>query len=224
MMEKNLSGKVLLENIREKIITGVYPDGESLTEIKLAAEYGVSRTPIREALRRLESEGLVVTTPNKGSVAHRLTTDEISDVFNIRRRVESMAAYLAAKHITPEALANLREVHRRFEEHLNSGNGGSVLVDDYTFHDIIYEAAGSFPVKKVLQSMNSCVRMVRHASMREKGRAAQATAEHGAILRAIEEGDAEKAERLAYQHILNAAKRNKACVILPLGGKELQEV
>lgn len=218
----SISGEELLEKIREKIITGVYPDGESLTEVKLAGEYGTSRTPIREALRRLEAEGLVITTHNKGSVAHTLTAEEISDVFNIRIRVESMAAYLAAKNITPEKIEELKAVQKALEE--NSGADNGLQQTDSRFHDIIYEAACSFPVKRVLQGMSSNIRFVRYESLKNEGRAQQAAAEHAAILEAIVKGDAELAEKLAYQHILNAAKKNKACKILPLGGKDLQEV
>lgn len=218
----SISGEELLEKIREKILTGIYGDGESLTEVKLAREYGTSRTPIREALRRLESEGLVITTHNKGSVAHKLTPEEISDVFNIRIRVESMAAYLAAKNITPEKLEELKQIQKALEESVATGKGMSRT--DYRFHDLIYEAAGSFPVKAVLQGMSSNIRYVRHESLKNEGRAAQAVAEHSAILEAIAEKNAERAEKLAYQHILNAAKKNKACKILPLGGKDLQEV
>ncbi len=218
----SISSEELLEKIREKIITGVYPDGESLTEVKLAKEYGTSRTPIREALRRLEAEGLVITTHNKGSVAHTLTAQEISDVFNIRIRVESMAAYLAAKNITPEKLQELKELQKILEENVGSDSG--VQQTDSRFHDIIYEAAGSFPVKRVLRAMSSNIRFVRYESLKNEGRAQQVAAEHAAILDAIVRGDAELAEKLAYQHILNAAKKNKACKILPLGGKSLQEV
>lgn len=218
----SISGEELLEKIREKIITGVYSDGESLTEVKLAKEYGTSRTPIREALRRLEAEGLVITVHNKGSVAHTLTAQEISDVFNIRIRVESMAAYLAAKNITPEKIEELKAVQKALEE--NSGADNGLQQTDSRFHDIIYEAACSFPVKRVLQGMSSNIRFVRYESLKNEGRAQQAAAEHAAILDAIVNGDAELAEKLAYQHILNAAKKNKACKILPLGGKDLQEV
>lgn len=219
--EKSSLGRGLVEILKERIISGEFKNGESLTEMRLAQEYGMSRTPIREALRQLEVDGFVRIVPNKGAVAIRLTESEISDVFNIRIRVESMAAYLAAKNITPVQLEEMKSAQKSFEEHLD--NQGDMKKTDLRFHDLIYEAAGSLPVKHVLQSMNSYIGIIRHESLKIENRAQQVAKEHRAILEAIEAGDAEKAERLAYEHIINAAGKNKACRFIPLGGENLQK-
>ncbi len=214
-------GVALLEELREKIITGKYKGGESLTEMKLAQEYGMSRTPIREALRKLEVEGLVNIIPNKGAVVSSLTDEEISNVFNIRMRIESMAAYLAAKNITESQLEQLRDALELFEFYIGKGNTGRCGEEDFKFHDIIYDASGSRPVRNVLQSMNSYIRSVRHETLKSRERMKQAVSEHIDIFNAIKEGNAELAEELAYKHVVNAAHINKACITIPLGGKKL---
>ncbi|MDP4119244.1 MAG: GntR family transcriptional regulator [Bacillota bacterium] len=217
-------GAVLLDKLREKIISGEYKAGENLTEMKLANEYGISRTPIREALRKLEGEGLVEIIPNKGAVIVGLTDSEISDVYNIRMRIESMAAYLAAKNISDEQLERLREAHELFVFYVRNGNEGRISEIDFTFHDIIYEASKSRPLQSILHGLSCYIRCTRHETLKIEGRKEKAAREHEAILKAIEERNADLAEKLAYEHIINAASSNKACHTLPLGGRKLQEV
>lgn len=206
--ENQSLGVLLYDSMKQKIIDGGYQNGESLIEQKLSLEYGVSRTPIREALHRLEREGLVRIVPNKGAVVSGVTESEIGDVYNIRMRIESMAAYLAAENRTEEQLKELEEAVELFEFYVAKGNDGQMSETDFRFHDVIYAASHSRPIQNILSGLHNYIKRVRRKSLSIPGRAQSALAEHKGILEAIRARDGFRAQELTYQHIRNAARLN----------------
>ena len=193
----------VFERLENDIIQGVYPKGEILTELKLVEQLGVSRTPIRDALRRLEQERLIADT-GKGSLVLGITDDDLLDIMNIRERIEGLAAYYAAKNITPETAAELSHItdlqdfyfSRRDTEHLRH-------VDDQ-FHDSICRLSGRTVISDTLIPLHRKTRRYRRIAMEDWDRATQTTREHYEICQAVISGNAELAQQLMTQHIAHA--------------------
>jgi len=194
----------LTNQIREDILSGYFAPGESLPEVKLAEEYGVSRTPIREALRQLELEGLVVTAPNRGAVVSDITEQDVMDVYRIREMVEGLAAFRAAEHITPEELEALEELVDLTEFYVQKGDFEKVVKTDTRFHEAILEVSKSKPIKQALGALIHYVQRARLVSLRVPGRLNKFINEHRAILQAIKNRDPEAAAQAVSDHVRNA--------------------
>ncbi len=195
----------VFQQLEKAILDGDLAPGTSLTEVRLSAELGVSRTPIREALMQLELEGLVKTTHNKGAVVVGISSGDVNDIYLIRTKVEGLAARRAAQNITEEELADLREIVELQEFYLGRGDNLQVGALDQRFHEIIYESCRSRPLKQMLTTFHNYIQKARVATVRQ-GRAAASTQEHRAILTAIEDQNVDEAERLMGIHVENARK------------------
>ncbi len=203
--EGSLGGRIFLQ-LQNDIINGKYKEGDSLIETKLSEELGVSRTPIREAIRQLELEGLVQSIPNKGAIVKGITVQDIEDIYTIRMMIEGLAARWAAEKITDSELEQLKEIIE-FEEFYTAKNDAVHLQQfDSRFHDIIFSASKSKPLMHTLSTFHHYVQTARIASLASPGRAQKALEEHRAILQAIAEHDPEKAEKLTTQHVENASR------------------
>ncbi|MFZ5985843.1 MAG: GntR family transcriptional regulator [Bacillota bacterium] len=192
-------------HIQNDILNGVYKPGDSLTEKKLCDELGVSRTPIREAIRQLELEGLVQSTPNKGAVVTGISAKDIEEIFIIRMMIEGLAARWAAENITPDELEELKEAVDLEEFYTMKNDTEHLLKFDSRFHEIIFKASKSKPLMHVLRTFHHYVQRARNASFESPGRAEKVLKEHKAILEAIVERDPDKAERLTTEHVSNAS-------------------
>ena len=190
--------------IENAILNGEYKDGESLSELKISKELGVSRTPVREALMQLELEGLVKNIPNKGAVVIGVTEQDTRDIYEIRVRIEGLAARLAAEKITEEELKALEKLVELQEFYLMKNDTEQLRELDSEFHRIIYDASRSRPLRFMLSNFHNYIRKARAASVRTAGRAEKTVAEHRAILGAIKAGDGGLAEKLTAEHITNA--------------------
>lgn len=200
----SLRGKVF-NQLQNDILNGKYQPGDSLIETRLSEEMGVSRTPIREAIRQLELEGLVQSIPNKGAVVTGISSKDIDDIYTIRMMIEGLAARWAAEKITPEELEELKEAVE-FEEFYTAKNDiHHLLKFDSRFHEIIFKASKSKPLMHTLSTFHHYVQRARNVSLASPGRAQSVLDEHKAILQAIIERDAEKAERLTTEHVRNAS-------------------
>ena len=193
----------VFEKLENDIIQGVYKRGELLTELKLVEQLGVSRTPIREALRRLEQERLIEDT-GKGSRVLGITEDDLLDIMNIRERIEGLAAYYAALNITPEGLKELTHIvdlqefyfSKRDKEHLRQ-------VDD-AFHDLICELSKRSVISDTLLPLMRKTRRYRRVAIDNWERTTRTMNEHKKIYEAIASGNAELAQELATDHIIHA--------------------
>lgn len=206
--DNSLRGKVF-KKLREDILSGVYKEQEELRENTIGERLGVSRTPVREALRQLELEGLVTIIPNKGAYVTGITQKDVNDIYKIRSMLEGMCARWATEHITEAQIEELEEIVLLSEFHLQKKgdkNAAQVTELDGKFHKVLYEASDSRILEHVLTDFHKYVQMARRLSVKAKDRAEKSVAEHKEILRAIKRRDKDMAEQLATQHTLNAMK------------------
>jgi len=201
----SLSAKVF-NILEENILSGKLQSGYNLIETKLSEELGVSRTPIREAIRQLELEGLVKVIPNKGAVVLGVSIQDIKDIYAIRTLIEGLAARWAAEKITPEEIAQLQESVDLLEFYTNRNDMQHLQQFDSRFHEIIYDACKSRPLKHTLTNFHHFIKKARTFSFNTPGRAKKALEEHKAILKAIINRDADTAEKLACEHVKNAGE------------------
>lgn len=198
--EKSLGGQIF-NKIREDILSGVYAQGDELKEATLGKKLGVSRTPVREALRQLELEGLVEIIPNRGARVTGISKKDVRDIYQMRYWLEGLAARWAAGHIKEEQIAELEEVVFLSEFHLKDEKQEQIVRLDGRFHEIIYEAAASRMLEHVLRDFHYYVKSARGVSVKSKKRAEESVKEHKAILEAIRKKDGDLAEKLANKHI-----------------------
>lgn len=201
----SLLGSKVFNKLQNDILEGKYKPGESLKELKLSYQLGVSRTPIREAIRQLELNGLVKIIPNKGAVVVGLSREDIKDICTIRILVEGIASKRAAENITPEELEELEETVELEEFYTDRNDIARLIRLDNRFHKILFNASKSLPLKHMLGTFHHYLRKNRSMSYGIPGRARKSLEEHKAILEAIKARDGEKAERLTTEHVKNAS-------------------
>ncbi|HJV45585.1 MAG TPA: GntR family transcriptional regulator [Bacillota bacterium] len=197
----------VFEFIKNAILEGQFKAGERIVERELADRLNISRTPIREALFRLESVGLVKTLPRKGVVVNRMTTEDIIEIFTILSSLESLTARLATQKLNVEQELKLDRLVDRINEALNNEESGN----DYSqFHleirEIIHEAAKSPRLHEILHSLIEYIRAFAYLSQETPERRRKAFEEHREIAKAIRNREVELAENLARIHIENSKK------------------
>ena len=195
----------VFEKLEEDIITGVYPRGEILTELKLVEQLGVSRTPIREALRRLEQERLIAES-GKGSVVLGITMEDLVDIMDIRQRIEGLAAYYATKNLTPEGREELRQISELQDFYFAKQDIDNLRKMDDKFHDAIYQLSNRPVLRDTLIPLHRKSQRYRKISIEDKNRLGHSIQEHKAIYNAIISGDADLAAELITAHIERAKK------------------
>ncbi len=205
---KSLSRQVF-EKLQKDILEGKYQTNEKMVEMTLSKELGVSRTPIREALRQLELEGLVVLVPNKGIYVNNITQKDVEDIYIIRGLIEEQCAKWACDNINEKQLAELEEVVYLSQFYYDKGDFESLLSLDNKFHLIMYEASGSKILKNFLTDLHKYVVRARRSSLRDLSRAKESIKEHRQILDMIKKGDKEKVSQLVRNHVNNSHKSVK---------------
>lgn len=203
--EHSLSSRVF-QKIRDNILNGTYREQDELRENTLGKELGVSRTPVREALRQLELEGLVTIVPNKGAYVTGITPKDVKDIYTVRSLLEGLCARWATEHITEEQLSELEEIVILSEFYMKregSNNVEQIAILDGRFHELLYEASNSRILSHVLSDFHKYVQVARKSSIVSEERARKSIREHKQILRAIKDKDADLAEQLANEHILH---------------------
>ena len=204
--DQSLRGRVF-RRLRNDILSGVYKEHDEMRETTIGEELGVSRTPVREALRQLELEGLVTIVPNKGAYVTGISKKDVHDIYKIRSMLEGMCARWATRYITPEQIGELEEVILLSEFHLkrkNEEKAVQVSELDGKFHKVLYEASNSRILEHVLSDFHKYVQMARTHSVESRERAEKSIEEHRAILEAIKGKDEDQAERLANAHVMKA--------------------
>lgn len=197
-------GEIVFETLREAIISGHLRPGERLMELQLAEEMGVSRTPVREAIRKLELEGFLVMMPRKGAYVAGVSLKDINDVFEIRAALDSLAAGLAAERITKEELNHLEHALVTGTESVGQNDLDSIVSTDTDFHDIIYQASRNQRLIQFVNNLREQIQRFRTTSLAFPGRMQIAFDEHRKLVDAIAAGDVDSARSLAQEHIENA--------------------
>lgn len=193
----------VFEHLETDILSGKYQRGECLTESKLSVELGVSRTPIREALRRLEQEHLIEEAP-KGVVVVGIGEKDLEDIFSIRIKLEGQAGEMAAANHTDEQLELLREALEFQEFYLKKHDPDRIKSMDSLFHETIYKMSDSAIFYDVLVPLHKKILKYRRASLSNTSRAEASVSEHRAIYEAIAARDSELASKLIIEHLENA--------------------
>jgi DNA-binding GntR family transcriptional regulator len=201
----SLRGRVF-NKLREDILSGVYQENEELKENTIGLELGVSRTPVREALRQLELEGLVTMIPNKGAYVTGISQKDIHDIYVIRSYLEGLCAKWACEHITEAQIEALEEILYLSDFHARRSHFDQLVDLDNKFHELIYKASGSKILEHVLSDFHHYVERVRKVTLAMPQRASKSSEEHAAIVDAIRKRDGELAESLAHEHIINTIK------------------
>lgn len=196
--------ELVFEAIREAIIDGTLRPGERLMEVVLAEELGVSRTPVREAIRKLELEKLVIMVPRKGAYVADVTKRDVAEVFEIRRALEGLAAQLASNRVTEEQLEKLERYLVKISDAIDKGDIEQTISIDVAFHDVLYQASGNQRLEDMISNLREHIQRYRSTSLAYPGRMKQALIEHRKVVEAIANRDADLAKKLAEQHIVNA--------------------
>ena len=199
----SLRGRVF-HKLREDILNGKYKEHEELREVAIGEELGVSRTPVREAFRQLELEGLIQIVPNRGAYVTGITAKDVKDIYMIRSLLEGLCARLATEKITKEQLEEMEENIYLADFHASKGHMDQMAELDNRFHDILYEACDSKMLEHTLRDYHQYVLRVRQKTLSTNTRGRASNDEHRQIMEAIKEKDADRAEQLANRHILNA--------------------
>ena len=193
----------VFERLEAEILSGKYQRGEVVTELQLCAELGVSRTPVREALRRLSQEHLIEESP-RGTVVLGVVRKDFEDMCDIRLRIEGLAVRGFIDNLTEDSLRQLREAVEFQEFYLNKSDPDHIKAMDSRFHELIYQNCGSAILCDTLSPLHKKVQKFRRLSIEQAGRAETSVKEHRAIYEAIAAKDADLAERLMNEHVGNA--------------------
>ena len=196
--------EMVFESLREAIILGRLRPGERLMEIQMAEEMGVSRTPVREAIRKLELEGFVAMVPRKGAYVADISVKDIVDVFEIRAALEALAAGLAAERITADEMELLERSLVQISKSSTGDNINAIVAVDINFHDIIYQASRNQRLVQIITHLKEQIHRFRMTSLSQQGRTKVALDEHKIIVEAISDRNIELAQQLAREHIENA--------------------
>ena len=193
----------VFERLEAEILSGKYQRGEVVTELHLCAELGVSRTPVREALRRLSQEHLIEDSP-RGTVVLGVVRKDFEDMCAIRLRIEGLAVRGFIDNLSDDSLRQLREAVEFQEFYLNKRDPDHIKAMDSRFHELIYQNCGSAILCDTLSPLHKKVQKFRRLSIEQAGRAETSVKEHRAIYEAIAAKDADLAERLMNEHVGNA--------------------
>ncbi|MDV5167866.1 GntR family transcriptional regulator [Photobacterium rosenbergii] len=197
----------LTEQLIDQIVSGTYPAGSKISEPELAKHYGVSRGPLREAMMRLESMGLVERIPHVGARVVALSQEKLIEIYAVREALEGMAARLACEHITDDELAGLEALLDAHHQHIEQVEGASYFHQqgDFDFHYRVIKASRNTKLISLLcDELYHLLRMYRYQSQRSHSRPEQALKEHFHLLSALKERDGELAEMLMRRHIMRS--------------------
>lgn len=200
---------VVFQTLREAILKGDLRPGERLMELQLASKLGVSRTPIREAIRILEQEGLAVTIPRKGAEVARMTEKNMEDVLQIREALDDLAVQVACDKMTEQQLKNLTLAMKNFENAIQTGNLSKIVAYDVEFHDIIYESTDNPKLVTLLSNLREQIYRYRVEYLKGKENYPMLIKEHETILEALREKNKERVVEAMRSHIRNQAETVK---------------
>lgn len=197
---------VVFQTLREAILRGELKPGERLMEIALAERLGVSRTPIREAIRKLELEGLVIMIPRKGAQVAQITEKDLTDVLEVRIGLEHMVIEKACNLMTAEQLEQLEKAERDFEKAMDEGDLKNLAEADETFHNLIYQSCDNRRLLQILSNLREQLYRYRIEYLKDEDTRNLLVQEHQDIYRAIKSRDVESAKKHAFVHVDNQRK------------------
>jgi DNA-binding GntR family transcriptional regulator len=189
------------DHLREEILAGGLEPGAELAEVALSEQLGVSRGPIREAIGRLASEGLVTVRPRRGAVVRALSKEEFLELYQVREALELMAVKLAVPRLGPDDLAGLQQLIDEMAAHAERGDVPAFFEANAAFHGRLFELSGNGKLQELYRQLLGQLGRYRTRSLLLRGNLQRSVAEHAAILRAAKRGDADRAAHLMAEHI-----------------------
>jgi DNA-binding GntR family transcriptional regulator len=199
-----LSSERVFRRLKEMILVGELAPGTRLVELDLASQFGVSRTPVREALKRLIDGKLVLVDPARTYAVRQAETDEIEEVYLVREMLDGLAARLATQRIQKDGVDRLRLIVASMATAMERNQTDVVVNTNVLFHDLIYSAAGNETLSRIGREMRDLIRRFSREPFERASRVAAVLKEHQALVDAIERGDADAAERVAREHLRSA--------------------
>lgn len=193
--------EVVCETLRQAIRDGVFKPGERLMEVTLAEELGVSRTPVREAIRKLELEGFVVMIPHRGTYVADISLKDVTQVFEIRSALEELAAQLAAERITPDEIEFLERMLVEIGTFMEEKNMDKVVEADINFHEVLYKASRNERLVEIIHNLREQTLRFRTMSMNQPGRLVKTWEEHRLLVEAIADRNPAQAREIARIHM-----------------------
>lgn len=197
---------VVFQTLRQAILRGTLQPGERLMEIHLAQKLGVSRTPVREAIRMLELEGLVIMVPRKGAIVAEITVSDLEDVLEVRAALEDLAVRKACQNMTGEQIEELKEAARKFEESLKKEDLIACAQADVAFHELITASTQNQRLIQILNNIREQIYRYRLENLKDKTSHANLVEEHARICQALEERSEEKVCEAIKVHIEHQKK------------------
>lgn len=192
------------ERLRQRIFSHELPPGTWIDEQALAIDYGISRTPLREALKVLAAEGLVTLKPRRGCYVTEISERDLDEIFPLMAMLEGRCAFEATEKSTKDDLARLDQLHAQLEKHSERGDKERFFETNQEFHRLVQELADNRWLMQVIQDLRKVLKLTRLHSLSLDGRLQQSLEEHRAIMGGFKTRDARRAEKAMHDHILSA--------------------
>lgn len=193
--------EIVYEELKMQILKGEIPPGTRMMEVEMADEMGVSRTPIREAIRKLEKEGLVTIEPRRGAYASRISTQDMIEILEVRQNMEGLAAYYAALRADEDTKSDIKALAKEYEQAVKERNTADMIKIDTDFHHLIVKGSHNKILVNMVEQLQELVLRFRYLYYDNFKRGEQMPAEHEEIYSAILQGDGDRARAAAELHI-----------------------
>jgi DNA-binding GntR family transcriptional regulator len=203
LIKKMTLHEEIVTNLREMIMTGELREGDKIKESDLCISMGISRTPLREALRILSVEKIIIHVPNKGSYVCNPSIEEIKEMFDVMSVLEGVCARYAAEKITDSDFARLKKLHEKLEEYYNCRDQKNYIKFNNLYHSFLQELAGNQTCNQIINGLRQKILLYRFKSLNLPGRFEKSIEEHRELLKAFKERDPERAEVLIKIHLKN---------------------
>lgn len=194
---------VVFNTLRAAILKGELKPGERLMEMHLANKLGVSRTPIREAIRMLEQEGLAVTLPRKGAQVAKMTEKDLQDVMEIRDALDELAVVCACKRMNQEQFVELKSAMKSFESAVKAGDVRTIVEADEAFHDVIYKMTHNPKLENIVNNIREQMYRYRYEYVKDHSIYDKLIAEHNAIIEGLQKQDVAYLKEIMHIHLEN---------------------
>ncbi|MDH5395969.1 MAG: GntR family transcriptional regulator [Gammaproteobacteria bacterium] len=204
MTERILSQALYMQvadRLRDQIYQHELKPGDAIDEMALCERYGISRTPLREALKVLSSEGLIELIPRKGSFVRSMEIEELNELFPVMAVLEGLCAREAVENSTDRDLKQLEQMHAKLEEHAAQGNIDGYYEQNFVFHQAIQDLSGNKSLQRVIGDLRKVLRLARHMQLTIPGRLAASLEEHRQIMEAFRKRDPDMADQNMQEHL-----------------------
>lgn len=204
-MSERIQSQALYMQVADRLRDQIYQDelkpGDAIDEMALCERYGISRTPLREALKVLDSEGLIELIPRKGSFVRRMDIDELNELFPVMAVLEGLCAREAVDHCRVQDLKQLNTMHKKLESYAAEGNIDAYYEQNFVFHQAVQDLSGNKWLQRIIGDLRKVLRLARHMQLTIPGRLQASLEEHQNIMQAFNQHDPEMAEQCMQDHL-----------------------